>query len=140
MNFLYPARINVDADGRCFVQFADIDEAITEGENQEEALFNAQEVLTLSLEGRLDEKMDIPLPSMLEGDNIHYVAPSARVQAALLIASTRREKMSVAELARSLQTSWPSASKLENPRHSPSIRTLEKAANALGRKLVLSFE
>lgn len=132
MNFLYPAKIGINAAGRYFVNFSDIDEAITEGETLEEALFNAQEVLTLSLEGRLDEKMDIPLPSSIEGDDVHNIAPSARVQAALLIARSRKDKTNMAEFARSLQTSWPSASKLEDPHHSPSIKTQEKAAHALG--------
>jgi antitoxin HicB len=46
----------------------------------------------------------------------------------------------LAELARSLQTSWPSAQRLENPRHSPTLRQLEKAAAALGKRLVLALE
>ena len=45
-----------------------------------------------------------------------------------------------AELARSLETSWPSAQRLENPRHSPTLRQLEKAAAALGKRLVLALE
>jgi antitoxin HicB len=58
LKFQYPARIRADENGRYFVQFLDIEEAITEGETLEEAIFNAQEALTLSLEGRLDEKID----------------------------------------------------------------------------------
>jgi antitoxin HicB len=58
LKFQYPARIRADKNGRYFVQFLDIEEAITEGETLEEAIFNAQEALTLSLEGRLGEKID----------------------------------------------------------------------------------
>jgi hypothetical protein len=47
-----------------------------------------------------------------------------------------RGNRSLAELARSPQTSWPSARRLENPRHSPTLRPLERAAAALGKRLV----
>ena len=140
MKFQYPVKIILDENGRYFVQFLDIDEAITEGETLEEAIFNAQEVLTLSLEGRLDEKIDVPLPSVIEGKDIHQVAPSAMVQTALLIHESRKNRLTMAEFARMLQTSWPAASKLENPHNSPSLKMIEKAALTLGKRLILSFE
>lgn len=140
MNILYPAKITTDEEGRFFVQFLDIEEAISEGETLEEAVFNAQETLTLSLEGRIDEKMDIPLPSVIEGENVHMIAPSAMVQTALLIRENRKNKLSMAEFARMLQTSWPAASKLENPHNSPTIKMIEKAASVLGKRLIVSFE
>ena len=51
-----------------------------------------------------------------------------------------RGNRSLAELARSSQTSWPSARRLENPRHSPTLHPLERAAAALGKRLVLALE
>jgi antitoxin HicB len=45
------------------VQFVDFYEAFTEGDTMEKALFNAAEVLTLTLQGRMDEGQDIPEPS-----------------------------------------------------------------------------
>jgi antitoxin HicB len=39
-----------------------------------------------------------------------------------------------------LETSWPSAQRREDPKHWPNLRQLEKAAFALGKRLVLSFE
>ena len=140
MKFQYPARIRADENGRYFVQFLDIEEAITEGETLEEAIFNAQEALTLSLEGRLDEKIDVPLPQTIEEEDIYKIVPSAMVQSALLIHESRKNKLTMAEFARMLQTSWPAASKLENPHNSPSIKSIEKAASALGKRLILSFE
>ena len=140
MNILYPAKITRDEDDRYLVRFIDIEEGISEGETLEEALFNAQEVLTLSIEGRMDEKMNVPSPSVIDEDDIYMVAPSAMVQAALLIRENRKNKLSMAEFARMLQTSWPAASKLENPHNSPTIKMLEKAASVLGKRLIVSFE
>ncbi len=77
MNVLYPAIFKYDhTDKRYTVYFPDLAEAITEGETLEEATFNASEVLTLTLEGRVDEDIEIPRPSRQK--NAKLIAPSAR--------------------------------------------------------------
>lgn len=111
---------------------------MTDGETLDEALFNASEALSGILGWMLDENQPIPDPSPA-GDGRVLVAPDARTQAALLIHRARGER-SLAELARALETSWLSAQRLENPRHSPTLRQLEKAAAALGKRLVLALE
>jgi len=84
MKIEYPAQIEKAEDGIFFVSFPDIEEAMTQGENMEEALFNASEVLTLTLEYRLDEDREIPEPSQTTNSNTYLISPSAKVQAALL--------------------------------------------------------
>ncbi|PCJ27603.1 MAG: HicB family protein [Rickettsiales bacterium] len=132
----YPCNITKDQD-RFLVTFPDFPEALTEGLNLEEALFNAIEALTLTLEARLDEKIDIPTPSLKKHQ--YWITPSVQVQSALLIRFARAEK-TISDLARILETSWPAASKLENPHHWPTLRQLDKTAAALGKKLVISME
>ncbi|MDR0996999.1 MAG: type II toxin-antitoxin system HicB family antitoxin, partial [Zoogloeaceae bacterium] len=61
MNALYPAMITQE-DGAWLVQFVDLDEAFSDGDSWEEALFNAAEVLDLTLEGRMEEGLFIPPP------------------------------------------------------------------------------
>jgi len=139
MKIEYPAQIEKAEDGIFFVSFPDIEEAMTQGENMEEALFNASEVLTLTLEYRLDEDREIPEPSQITNSNTYLISPSAKVQAALLVRKAREGK-SLAELARTLETSWPSVKRLENPHNSPTLKMIDKAAAALGKRLVLSFE
>ena len=141
MNVLYPAQITFDkGDNRFFVKFIDIPEAITEGESEDEAFFNASEALTLAIEGRLEEGMDIPQPSHC-ADHQKLISPSVRAQASLLI---RWAKLSgdhtTSEIARNLNTSWPAVSRLEDPKHWPSLRQLEKVANFLGQQLIISME
>ncbi len=137
MNIVYPAIIKQEEDSRYMVVFPDLEEAITEGETLEEALFNAVEVLTLTLEGRMEERLKIPQPSIL--GEAYPIAPSARVQAALLMRQAKRQH-TTAEIARSLGTSWPSIARLEDPHHWPSLRQLERAAAAIGQQLVISLE
>lgn len=138
MKIEYPAKIT-EEEGSFLVEFNDLEEAFTEGETLEEALFNASEVLTLCLEHRIAEKQDIPDPSYVKGEGIYMIVPETGVQASLLIRKSRADR-SLAELARSLETSWPSVQRLENPKNSPSLKMLNKAAVAFGKRLVLSFE
>lgn len=135
MKVVYPASIVKGADGMFTVTFADFPEALTDGATLEEALHNAAEVLTLTLEGRMEEKADIPAP---KDKGKYRITPSARVQSAVLLRMARG-KRSVAEVARALGTSWPAAQKLEDPRHSPSLKQLEKAAAAMGKKLLIEI-
>jgi antitoxin HicB len=95
----------------------DFEEAFTEGDTLERALFNAAEVLTLTLDGRMDECLPIPMPSVVA--DAHLIAPSAKVQAALLVRRARADRP-FADLTRAVDTSWPAAKRLEDPRHSPS--------------------
>ncbi len=138
MEIRYPAVLEPEESGGFFVRFVDVEGAMTDGETLDEALFNASEALSGILGWMLDDNRPIPEPSPA-GEGMYLIAPDARTQAAMLIRRARGER-SLAELARSLETSWPSAQRLENPRHSPTLRQLEKAAAALGKRLVLALE
>lgn len=138
MNVLYPAIIKYNKqDKRYFVHFLDFAEAITEAETLKEAFANASEVLTLTLEGRMDENMEIPEPS--HHKKAVLISPSARVQSALLLKWSKGDHTN-AEIARALGTSWPAVARLEDPHHWPSLRQLERAAAVLGQRLVISME
>jgi antitoxin HicB len=138
MEIRYPALLEAQPDGGFFVSFVDLPDTFTEGETKEEALFNASEVLSAMLVWRLDEAKDVPAPS-LKIKGAHYIAPDAKTQAAMLLRLARGER-SLSELARALETSWPSAKRLEDASHWPSLKTLDRAAAALGKKLVLVLE
>jgi antitoxin HicB len=137
MKIAYQAILEPQEPSGFFVRFPDLEEAITQGDEETEALFNAEEVLVLTLEGRLEDDREIPEPNEYPGGV--WVYPSSQVQAALLVRFARAGR-SLADLARKLGTSWPSAQRLENPRHSPTLKQLDRAAAALGKRLVLSFE
>jgi len=138
MNTLYPAIFEPQEPSGFFVHFVDIPEAITQGETIGECLFNGAEVLSMVMEEYLDSGREIPLPTT-SLSNAHYIAPDAKIQAALLVRWARGDR-SLAEIARALETSWPSAQRLEDPHHWPSLKQLEKVASVLGKKLVLSLE
>lgn len=138
MKLEYPYTVEKDAEGNFVVQFLDFEEAFTEGKTLEEAAFNAQEVLSLVLDQRMADDAEIPRP----GKGGQYTAsPDATVQAAALVRLARaRSGKSLADLARAMDTSWASVQRMEKPRHGVTLQQLERAAGALGNRLVLAFE
>lgn len=139
MKLEYPYTLEPQETGGFVVQFLDIEEAFTEGATPEECAFNAAEVLTGILEQRLEDGVDLPLPG--ERGRRPVVSPSAAVQTAILLRVTRQaEGKTLAELARALGTSWPAVQRLEKPNANPTLKQLERAAHALGKRLVLEFE
>ncbi|MFN3595407.1 MAG: hypothetical protein ACK4TK_12110 [Thiobacillaceae bacterium] len=136
MNIAYPYTLKREPEGGFLVQFVDLEEAFTEGETEEQAAFNAAEVLTGVLAVRLEQGENIPRPSPAAGRPV--AVPDAPVQAALLI-HFAREGRALSELARAMGTSWPAAQRLTRPGN-PTIKQLERAAAALGKRLVLSLE
>lgn len=138
MEIRYPATVELQGDGNFLVQFVDLPDTFTEGQTKEEAIFNASEVLSAMLAWRLDAAKDVPAPSPKVKGAV-YIAPDAKTQAAMLLRLVRGER-SLSDLARALETSWPAAKRLENPTHWPSLKTLDRAAAALGKRLILQLE
>src|SRR5262245_39494063 len=89
MNLEYPYTLEPQEGGGFVVQFLDIEEAFTEGTTPEECAFNAAEVLTGILEQRLEDGVEIPLPSQPVQPPV--ASPSAAVQTAILLRVTRQE-------------------------------------------------
>ncbi len=138
MNITYPAKF--EKEGTAYtVQFIDFEDIYTYGETLEHAKAMAAEVLTTMLEIKIEKNQDIALPSEAKGKHVYLIAPDASVQAALLF-RLNKDAHSTSDIARALGTSWAAVQRLEDPKHSPNLKTLEKAAAALGKRLVLSFE
>ena len=137
MKFNYPYTMESQEGGGYFVQFLDLEEAFTEGETIEEAAFNAAEVLTGVLSHRLEKGDEVPVPS--SAGDMPTATPGASVQAAILLREARGEK-SLSDMARALETSWAAAQRLEDPRHWPTLKQLDRAAKLLGKRLVLALD
>ena len=63
----YPVHLEPAEEGGFVVTFPDIPEAITQGEDEADALAWAQEALEIALEVYLDKKLRVPYPSALDG-------------------------------------------------------------------------
>jgi antitoxin HicB len=79
MDIRYPAKLELQSDGSYLVTFIDLPDTFTEGQDKDEALFNASEVLSGMLGWRLEEAKDVPAPTpKLKG--VHYIAPDAKLK------------------------------------------------------------
>jgi len=139
--YAYPAIIKKSRDGTFDVQFLNFKEAFTYGETMEEALDNASEVLSGVLESYVVLKREVPAPRSRKG--AVFVLPDAKTQAALALYESLGSSKSVktmAQLARAMDTSWAAASRLGDPAHWPTLKLLDKAVRATGRRLVISVE
>jgi antitoxin HicB len=92
MNISYPCTIEADDDGFLFVQFLDVEEAFTQGETIEEALFNAEEVLSAMLAYRLAHNQEVPEPSPCPAKG-YTLTPKPEVLAVLQLKDARGGNM-----------------------------------------------
>ena len=136
MSIQYKAIITREEEGGFFVQFSTINEAFTEGKTLSEGLIHAQEVLNLSLEGRLEDGIEIPSPNVEAcTENEYLISPEASIQSALLI-HFNRGNLPPIELANILEVS---IHEIENPKNNIKLKSLEKLANIMGKKLIVDF-
>lgn len=130
IDLTYAATIEPDGEGY-LVTFRDIDNAFTQGETLEEAIFNAQEVLDLMLLDRLEKNEDIPLPSLFKQGEVAIAAsPEVSAPALLHIMRTLNHR-SMAEVARTMGVSYQSYQRIESGKNL-TMKSLKKAASALG--------
>ena len=140
-NYAYPATIRKSRDGTYNVQFVNFKEGFTYGNSLEQARENACEVLSLLIESYLALKKPLPAPTAKKGAT--PIRPDAKTQAALALydsLGTSKSVKTMAQLARALDTSWAAASRLGDPSHWPTLKLLDKAVSATGKRLVISVE
>jgi antitoxin HicB len=133
----YPAHLEPQEEGGYVVTFPDIPEAITQGEDVEEALMYAAEALESALDFYFDDRRRIPAPSKPKRGQ-HMVDLPASVSAkVLLLNEMLRQKVRPAELARRLGTTPQEVNRLTNLRHATKIDRVDAAMRALGKRLVV---
>lgn len=136
MDFIYGATITADPDGGFVVTFADVPEAITAGDNQEEAIHNAREALSLALRGIALAGRELPQPLATGGTPIAVEADTAAKLA--VIVAFRDAGISKTELARRLGKTEAEARRILDPDHGSKIGLLQDALHALGQEIVIS--
>ena len=134
---LYPARIWPE-DGVYYVQFLDLDNGFTFEESFSHAKEMAADVLSALLASSLAHHEAIPLPQQAQGEEIYLIAPTAEVQAALLLHFASAH-LPQEQVAKTVGSPWQIDHKIEPSRTSLTLSQLQKAAYALGQELVIEF-
>lgn len=133
--FDYPVILEPQPEGGFVVTFPDVPEAITQGEDAEEALLYAVDALETALSFYVDARKPLPKPSKAKRGQ-KTVCPSALESAKLGIYQAMTEQgVKKAELARRLGWHLPQVDRLFDLKHASRLDQLELAARALGRHL-----
>jgi antitoxin HicB len=136
---IYPVELMPDDNGTVMVTFPDIPEAVTYGEDEDEALLRAVDALEAMLAAYMDDRQAIPKPSPLDGRKgvLLPVLTSAKV---MLYMAMREAGVKKAQLARRMGIHASQADRLLNLDHASRIEEIERAFNVLGKRLILDME
>lgn len=139
MNLNYPVELEAADEGGFVVTFPDVPEAVTQGEDEDEALLRALDALETALEMYTDAGEALPAPSKpARGQRV--VHPSAQVAIKLAVYQAMQEEgVRKAELARRLGWHMPQVDRLLDFRHAGRLAAAESALSALGRDMRVDF-
>ncbi|KAF0161495.1 MAG: hypothetical protein FD157_4127 [Rhodocyclaceae bacterium] len=134
----YPVILAAQPEGGFVVTFPDVPEAITQGEDEDEALLYAVDALETALSFYVDDRKPLPVPSKAKRGQ-WTVRPSALECAKLGVYQAMTEQgIKKAELARRLGWHMPQVDRLFDLRHASRLDQIEAAARALGRHVEVS--
>jgi antitoxin HicB len=134
----YPVKLELDTNQTYLVTFPDIPEAVTVGDDEDEALLNALDALESAIEIYFDEKREVPLPSKPKKGQPVVTLPALVVSKVLLANEMIRQGIRKSELARRLDVHMPQIDRLLDPRHSSKLDAIEAAFGKLGKRLEIS--
>ena len=136
----YPVKLSRDTNGAILVDFPDVPEAHTFGEDQDEALMHAVDALETALSMYVDDRRDIPKPSPVKRRSKFVTVPALTEAKLALYSAMRAQRVGKAELARRLNWHLPQIDRLLDLLHSSRLDQLEAAFRALGKRISISVE
>jgi antitoxin HicB len=130
----YPAHFQPDTGG-FVVTFRDIPEAITQGDDEADAIDMAKDVLVSSMEFYLEDRRAIPMPSPVQPGERLIPLPASVTAKILLLNEMLAQEVAPSELARRMGTTRQEVNRLTDLAHATKIDRIEEAMTALGRDL-----
>ena len=139
MMLRYPAVFEPDAEAGGFVvTFPDFSFGVTQGEDLDEAMEMASDLLKILVSDCIERKADLPRPGKLRGTNIRPVCLTALQDAKVaLYKAVRSSDIGMAELARRLGVPRSKIDRLFNLDHASRLDQIEAALGAVGKRLVI---
>ena len=136
----YPATLKADKTGGYVVTFKDVPEAITQGEDLDDALEQAADALDEAMAGRMRLRDEIPMPSKAGKDTPLVPLPTATALKVALYRTIREAELSNVKVAKRLGYDEKEVRRLLNPDHASKAQRIEEALGLLGKKVVVSIE
>lgn len=136
--FVYPVVLTPDEEAGGFVvSFPDLPEAITQGEDEQDALEQAADALDEALAGRIRRGDDVPRPSRRRRGQRSVIPTPLMASKAALYLCLRESGLSRSDLARMLTCDGREVRRLLDPRHPSKLPRLARALAVLGGRLEL---
>ncbi len=133
---IWPAVLERQEDGSMLVSFPDVPEALTEGENESEALVQARDCLIAALGGYVRARRSIPRPSPARG-RATVSLPALTAAKIALYGAMHAQGVGNTALAVRLGISEGAVRRLIDLDHRSHIGQIETALRALGQQLTI---
>jgi antitoxin HicB len=134
MRYVYAYDLVAQPEGGFTVTFPDVPEAITQGEDEEEAAAMAQDALISALSFYTDNDEPLPRPSPARGRRVVRLPPLVAAKLALHDAMVSGGISNVV-LARRLGVDEKVVRRMRDPLHKSGIDQIDAALHALGRRI-----
>ena len=138
MQWVFGTKVK-ELDGDFVVSVRDLPEVVTSGDTRKQALELAADAIEAAVAGRIEDEMELPLPSPVKrGETAVALDPHLAAKASVYLL-WKRAGVSKSELARRLNRKETEARRILNPRFGTKLDQLQDAAKALGGSLVVGL-
>jgi antitoxin HicB len=138
--FSYPVNLKADKSGGFVVTFRDVPEAITQGDDLDDAIEQAADALDEAMAGRMRLGDEIPPPSKAGKGSFLIPLSAGTALKVALYRTIRENQLSKVALAKRLGYDEKEVRRLLNPDHASKVQRIEGALESLGKKIVISIE
>ncbi len=132
----YGVVLTTDDNDTVLVTVPDFPDAVTFGEDREDALARAVDAIESAIMGRMADRDVIPEPTAEAPDYVDM--PALSVAKIALYRAMRSESVGKAALAKRLGVALPQVDRLLDLRHHSRLDAIERALGVLHRALVIS--
>ncbi|MGG5811476.1 type II toxin-antitoxin system HicB family antitoxin [Falsiroseomonas sp. CW058] len=139
MRYAYPVTLTPEPGGGFSVSFPDVPEALTQGEDEADALAMAEDALVSGLSFYVDREAPLPVPSEAAGRPVVAV-PVLEATKLALHEAMLAARISTVELARRMGIDEKNARRVRDILHRSRVDQVELALRALGRRVVVEVE
>ena len=136
--FSFPVTLTTDeVDGGFTATFRDLPEAITQGENIEDALNEAADCLEEAIANRVIRRLPIPSPSEANENEYLVTTPLQTSFKASIWLAMQEKNINQTQLAKILNVDEKEVRRILDPSHNNKLETLERSRLALGKRPIL---
>ena len=137
--FVYPAKLeHGDKPGVLVVSFPDVPEAITQGEGEKDALWQAEDCLEEAIAGRIVNGSEIPMPSRAAQGEWLIPVPAPMAAKAALYLAMREAGITNSQMARKLDCDEKEVRRMLDPKHPTKLPRIKEALEIFGKRLIVS--